>query len=310
MPQKRKIWFKGQIMPAEDAQISVLSPTAQFGLNVFEGIRGYWNAESEDVFLFRLDDHLDRLFASCRLIGLDCPYAPDEIRQAIIQVIHENDYRADLAVRATLFVDGEGTWHSSTPVEMFVAPIAKPRRDVTNDAGLRACVSTWRRIDDLSMPPRVKAGANYINGRYAHLEAKAAGYDLPILLDGEGKVSEGAGSCVMLVRDGVLITPPTSGSILESITRDTLLQLVQATDMPTEVRIVDRSELYLADEIFLCGSAAELTPITGIDRFMVGDGRMGPVTRALLAAYLDIADGTDPAHPEWRRGVWQAESDT
>ncbi len=307
MPQKRKIWFKGQIMPAEDAQISVLSPTAQFGLNVFEGIRGYWNAESEDVFLFRLDDHLDRLFASCRLIGLDCPYSVDEIKQAIVQVIQENAYRADLAVRATLFVDGEGTWHSSTPVEMFVAPITKPRRDATNASGLRACVSTWRRIDDLSMPPRVKAGANYINGRYAHLEAKAAGYDLPILLDGDGKVSEGAGSCVMLVRDGVLITPPTSGSILESITRDTLLKLIQATDLPTEVRVVDRSELYLADEIFLCGSAAELTPITGIDRFMVGDGRMGPVTLALLGAYLDIADGVDAARPEWRTGVWQTE---
>ncbi len=309
MPQDRKIWFKEQIVQADAAQISVLSPTAQFGLNVFEGIRGYWNADHGDIFLFRLDDHLDRLFASCRLIGLDCPYTPDQIKQAITQVIQANQYRTDVAVRATLFVDGEGTWHSSNPVEMFVAPISKPRRNVGDEEGARACVSTWQRIDDLSMPPRVKAGANYINGRYAHLEAKAAGYDLPILLDRAGKVSEGAGSCVMLLRNGVLVTPPTSGSILESITRDTLLQLAEATGLPTQVRIVDRSELYLADEIFLCGSAAELTPITRIDRFTVGDGNIGPLTRDLLGAYLDIADGTNPAHPTWRTGVWLPEDD-
>jgi len=304
-PQDRLIWFKGALMPAHEAKVSVLSPTAQFGLNVFEGLRGYWNPDREDIFIFRMQDHLDRLAASCRLIGLASPYDVDQITAAVREVLRANDYREDVAVRATLFVDDEGSWSSSKPVGMFVAPIVKARRDIHDTSGVRACVSTWERIDDRSMPPRVKAGANYINGRYAHLEARAAGYDLPILLDRTGKVSEGAGSCLMMIRDGVLVTPPASASILESITRDTLLAIATDLDIPTEVRVIDRTELYLASEVFLCGSAAEITPLAAIDRYTVGSGQMGPVTLRLLQRYLDVVSGdTDTDHDAWRTPVW------
>lgn len=306
MSQERLIWFKGKILPADQALVPVLSPTAQFGLNVFEGIRGYWNTSTQELNLFRLADHLKRLFASCRLIGITSPYNAEDITSAIIDILQANDYREDTALRVTLFVYGEGSWSSSEPVNMFIAPIARPRRDLHQITCQRAMTSTWERIDDRAFPPRVKAGANYINGRYAHLEALAAGYDLPILLDRQGRLSEGAGSCVMLVRDGVLLTPPTTGSILESITRDTLLQLAQEKKIEAEVRPVDRTELYLADEIFLCGSAAELTPISSLDRYTIGRGKVGPITQCLLQEYLHIADGTNIARASWRFPVWEA----
>lgn len=303
--QERLIWFKGSLMPADEARVPVLSPTSQFGLNVFEGLRGYWNATRKDIFLFRMEDHLKRLESSCRLIGISSPYDAQQITAAVLEVLRANEYREDVAVRATLFVDGEGSWSSSEPVDMFVAPIAKARRDLANMSGARACVSTWERIDDRSFPPRIKAGANYINGRYAHLEAQAAGYDLPVLLDRTGKVSEGAGSCIMMVRDGVLVTPPSASSILESITRDTLLKLAIRMDIPTEVRVIDRTELYLASEVFLCGSAAEITPLSSIDRYTIGAGTMGPVTLRLLTRYLQVVNGNAGAEDEvWCTPVW------
>lgn len=304
--QDRLIWFKGELMPANEAHVPVLSPTAQFGLNVFEGIRGYWSADHEDIFLFRLAEHLKRLSASCRLIGIEPPYDASAITEVIRDVLKANAYHCDLAVRTTLFVDGEGSWSNSAPVGMFVAPIAKARRDVANPGGVRAVVSTYERIDDRAMPPRIKAGAHYINGRYAHLEAHAAGYDLPILLDRAGKVSEGAGSCLMMVRDGVLVTPPSSASILESITRDTLLALAREADVPVEVRVIDRTELFLAEEVFLCGSAAEITPVISIDRYTIGDGTAGLLTRRLLGAYLNAVSG---GRTEWLTPVWNASGD-
>ena len=292
-------------MPARDAVVPVLSPTAQFGLNVFEGIRGYWSEAHGDIMLFRLKDHLDRLFNSCRLIGFDSPYSADQITRAIQGVLKANEYRCDVAVRATLFVGGDdGTWHTCEPVDMFVAPIAKARRDAENDTALRGCTSTWERIDDASLPPRIKVGANYINGRYAQLEARGAGFDLPIMLDRRGKVSEGAGSCLMMVRNGTLVTPPVTASILESITRNTLLTLANEAGIPTEVRDIDRTELYLASEVFLCGSAAELTPLGTLDRFTIGDGKIGPITRDLLRRYLAAATGQDGFERNWLSPVW------
>lgn len=302
--QDRLMWFKGQIMSPDQARVPILSPTAQFGLNVFEGIRGYWSETDQELYLFRLSEHLERLAASCRLIGIRCPYNSDEITVAILDVLRANTYRCDIAVRATVFVDGEGSWSNSEPVDMFVAPIAKPRR-APDDKLARACTATWERIDDRSMPPRIKVGANYINGRYAHLESQANGYDLPILLDRAGKVSEGAGSCLMMVRDGILVTPPGTASILESITRETLLTLASEAAIPTQIRPIDRTELYLASELFLCGSAAEITPLSGLDRFNIG-AQVGPVTADLLARYQAATDGSDATSRNWLTPVWEA----
>lgn len=292
------IWFKNQIVPRDNALVPVLSPTAQFGLNVFEGIRGYKSSHGK-VYLFRLNCHLTRLQQSCKLIGIRCPYSPEFILQALRQVLHANSFDSDLAVRITIFVDGFGSWSSSEPVDMFIAPVPRPRNRLDASSGVTACTSTWRRIDDMSLPPRIKAGANYINSRYAHLEAQSLGNIIPILLNSNGSVAEGAGACLMIVRSGVLITPPSTDSILDSITRDSLLRISLKLSIPHEVRHIDRTELYLADEAFLCGSAAEITPITRVDRFTVGDGAPGKITCLLSQAFFDIADHSNPSFRHW-----------
>ncbi len=297
--RQRLIWLNGEIVPIDQASILITSPTAQFGLNVFEGLRGYKSHDGKDLFLFRLPEHLKRLEMSCRLIGIESPYMSDEIITAIKDVIMANKLFCDLAIRVTLFVGGQGSWSSSSPVGLFIAPIAKSRQNALHQ-GLRAMVSSYERIDDRTMPPRIKVGANYINGRYAQLEATAAGFDVPILLDRTGKVSEGAGSCLMMVRNHVLVTAPTTSSILESITRDTLLTLALELGISTEVRVIDRTELYLADELFLCGSSAEITRLKSIDRYLMPECTTDHISYMLHMAYLHAACG---GTPKWLTSV-------
>lgn len=296
----RNMWFCGSIIPDNQAMISVLSPTAQFGLNVFEGVRCYWNEEGSKLYVFRLEEHLVRLFESCMLIGIIPPYDKDCIREAIKEVCRANSYKCDIALRITIFVSGdEGSWSSSSPTDMFIAPIRRPRNTLTDDSGRAACISTWERITDACFPPRVKAGANYLNGRYAHLEAVRNGYDYPIFLGRNRKVSEGAGACIFMVKKGVLVTPTVTSSILESITRDTLITLAGVLELEVDVREIDRTELYLAEEVFFCGSAAEITPITSIDRIIIGEGKVGWVTKRLSSLYFDIADCSSKNDRHW-----------
>jgi len=296
----RKIWFKGSIVPVEQANISALSPTAQFGLNVFEGIRCYASGDGNgQLFAFRVKEHFGRLLDSCRLLGMISPYNTGDLGDYLIQTIQANGYHEDVSVRLTLFVDGEGSWSSEEPVEMFIAPLTKARINVQAPPALSACISTWERINDNSFPPRVKTGANYMNSRYAHLEAKRNRYDCPIFLGRNGKVTEGAGACLFMVRRGVLTTPSVTSSILESITRCTVIRLAADLGVQVMERDIDRTELYLAEELFLCGTAAELTPITSVDRVHVGCGRPGPITMSLLRRYLEVVSNQDARYSDW-----------
>lgn len=297
------IWIRGCIIRQSQATVNVLSPMAQFGLNVFEGIRCYWNEKQGKLYAFRLKEHLDRLMLSCRLVRLPSPYSPAEIEAFLKATIQANDLQEDTAVRMTIFGDGQGTWNTCEPVSMFIAPMAKSRTRPDKVPALKACISSWERINDNALPPRAKVGANYINGRYAHLQARHDGYDLPIFLGQDGKVSEGAGACLFMVRNGQLITPPTTASVLESITRDTLIILAREAGMAVAERPVDRTELYLADEVFLCGSAAEISPIVSVDGYALGQGQPGPVTVGLLKSYLAVASGENLAYPDWRTVV-------
>ncbi len=296
----RLIWYRGELLPVNDAKIHILSPTAQFGLNVFEGIPCYWNDEAGQLYAFRLDQHYDRLQRSARLLQIDCPYTGEALQAALCDAVRANDYREDISVRQTLFVEGFGSWGSDGPVSMFVAPIPRGKTSAEyNKKGLRCCVTSWRRISDTTLSPRIKCGANYINSRVGQREALRNGYDTCLFLNEAGKVSEGPGSCFFMVTGGRLITPRLTDSVLESITRDTVLRLAAAAGIPVEERTVDRTELYTCDEAFLCGSAMELTPVLEIDRYAVGDGACGPVTDLLHRAYLAAARGKDPAHADW-----------
>ena len=296
----RYIWYKGAIVNVNDAKINILAPTAQFGLNVFEGIPCYWNDDVKQLYAFRLNDHYDRLLRSSKLIQIDCPYTKDELKKALVDVVKANEYDENLSVRQTLFVDGFGSWGSEGPVDMFVAPIPKGKTSAEyNKKGLNCCVTSWRRISDETLSPRIKCGANYINSRVGQREALRNGYDTCIFLNEAGKVSEGPGSCFFIVVNGTLITPLLTDSVLESITRDTIIKLATAKGITVVERTIDRTELYTCDEAFLCGSAMEITPVLSVDKYVVGDGNQGKITELLHKAYLNAAKGKDDNFKEW-----------
>lgn len=302
---QRFIWLGGKVVPLQQATINVLSPTAQFGANVFEGIRCYWNAEEQQLFAFRLEDHYKRLKNSIRLLELEDTYSEEQLKKALVDVVRANEYKEDIAVRQTIFVDGFGSWGSADPVNMFVAPIPKAKTNPEyNKKGLHCCISSWRRIHDTVLSPRIKCGANYINSRMGQREALRNGYDTTIFLNQEGHVSEGPGSCLFMVKNGVLITPQLTDSVLESITRDTLMILAKdVLKIPVEERSIDRTELYVCDEAFLCGSAMELTPIYSVDRHMIGE-EAGEITATLRKLYLDCVSGNVPVSRHWLTPIY------
>lgn len=296
----RFIWYKGEIVNVNDAKINILAPTSQFGLNVFEGIPCYWNDEQKQLYAFRLEDHYDRLLRSARLIQINCPYTKEDLKKALIDVVKANEYDENLSVRQTLFVDGFGSWGSAEPVDMFVAPIPKGRTSSEyNKKGLNCCVTSWRRISDTTLSPRIKCGANYINSRVGQREALRNGYDTCIFLNEFGKIAEGPGSCFFMVKNGELITPQLTDAVLESITRDTVIKLAKDIGIEVNERTIDRTELYTCDEAFLCGSAMEVTPVLAIDKYVVGSGDAGRITTDLHKAYLDAARGKNEKFMSW-----------
>ena len=303
--ENRLIWYKGEVLNVNDAKINILAPTSQFGLNVFEGIPCYWNEEDKQLYAFRLDDHYDRLIRSARLLQLDCKYTKEDMKQALIDVIKENEYDENLSVRQTLFVDGFGSWGSDGPVDMFVAPI--PRGKISseyNKKGLNCCVTSWRRISDTTLSPRIKCGANYINSRVGQREALRNGYDTCIFLNEFGKISEGPGSCFFMINNNKIITPKLTDSVLESITRDTVIQLAKIKGYEVIERSIDRTELYTCDEAFLCGSAMEITPILSVDKYVINNGEMGKITQDLLVTYINAAKGKIKELKDWAYPIY------
>ncbi|MBR4769401.1 MAG: branched-chain amino acid transaminase [Clostridia bacterium] len=293
----RLIWFKGEILNVNDTKINVLAPTSQFGLNVFEGIPCYWNEKEKQLYAFRLDDHYDRLLRSAKLIEIECPYSKEEMKQALIDVVRANEFDENISVRQTLFVDGFGSWRSDGPVDMFVAPIPKGNTSREyNKKGLKCCISSWRRINDNDLSPRIKCGANYINSRAGQREALRNGYDTCIFLNESGTVAEAPGSCFFMVKNGVLITPRLTDSVLESITRDTVIKLADEMGIKVVERTISRTEVYTCDEAFLCGSAMEITPVSSIDKYTFDP----PVlTERIHKAYVDAAQAKNKEHADW-----------
>lgn len=296
----RFIWYKKQILNVSDAKINILAPTAQFGLNVFEGIPCYWNEEEKQLYAFRLEDHYDRLLRSTKLIEIKCPYSKNELEQALVDVVKANEYDENLSVRQTLFVDGFGSWGSDEPVDMFVAPIPRGRTSAEyNKKGLHCCVTSWRRISDTTLSPRIKCGANYINSRVGQREALRNGYDTCLFLNEFGKIAEGPGSCFFMVKDNCIITPQLTDSVLESITRDTVIRIAQELGYKVVERTIDRTEVYTCDEAFLCGSAMEITPVLSVDRYSIGNEEAGEITKRLHLFYLDVVRGKVDTFKKW-----------
>lgn len=294
----------GEIVPWEAARVHMLTPAFKYGACAFEGIRAYRAAAGDEVFLFRLAEHLDRLAFSMKVMRFDAPPDAARMTAATKALIRANGLRADLHVRLLAWVDGDGEQTATGPVGWGIAALPRqPNPKV--ERGVHVGVSSWTRTADNAMPNRLKVTANYNNGRLSGLQGRADGYDNVILLTQAGHVSESPSSCLFLVRDGVPITPDLTSDILESVTRATAIDLLRdEMGLATTQRAIGRTELYAAEEAFLCGSGGEIQPILSIDRLPVGAGTVGPLTRRLQEAYFRLVRGAGDAHRDWLTPVF------
>ena len=298
-------WMNGRVTPWEESRIHVNADALLRGASVFEGIRAYRSAVSDDLLLFRLHDHMRRLFGtSMRFLRMRLPYGPDDPIRGVIDLLQANQVRDDAHVRVVAYFD-EVELGREADAEARAYILAFPRPPSPKlTTGVRVTLSPWRRLSDTAMSPRVKASANYLNSRVAAVDARTKGFDIPVMLNERGKVSEGPGQNVFLVRDGVVITPRTTDSILEGITRATVIALARELELVVEEREVDPTELYIADELFFAGTAMEVQPIVEIDGYEVSDGAMGPLTSRLQAAYFDLVRGRAGGPSGWNTSVY------
>ncbi|HEX7586789.1 MAG TPA: branched-chain amino acid transaminase [Anaerolineae bacterium] len=305
MPDNPKfIWVDGKLTPWNEATVHISQLGTSTVSLVFEGVRAYWNDTTRKLSVFQLDAHMERFAQSIRLIRMKQPIGNAEIRQGVLDIVRANEYAADTYIRPYAFTESATFGGMSSDQARIVLTTQPWPSRLKNGKVSNACVSSWTRITDNVMPPRVKASSNYLNSRLASEEAKRNGYALALILNPNGKVAEAPGACLMVVRKGKIITPSVTSGILESITRETLIQLCRE-ELKLEVieRELDRTELYTASEAFVCGTGAEITPIASIDRFVFGDGSIGPVTQRIESLYHDLVRGIDTRHAEWRTAV-------
>jgi branched-chain amino acid aminotransferase len=298
-------WMNGRVVPWEESRIHVNTDAVLQGASVFEGLRAYRSHDGDDLFLFRVGDHMHRLFGtSMRFLRMRAPFTPQELVQGAIDLLHANEVRDDAHLRVVVYFDDTGFGRElEAATGAFILAFQRPPSPRLT-AGVRTTLSPWRRLSDTAMSPRVKASANYLNGRVAGVDARVKGFDSPIMLNDRGKVSEGPGQNVFLVRDGALITPRITDGILEGITRATVIRLALDAGLRLEEREVDPTELYVAEELFFAGTAWEVTPVVEIDGYRVGEGAMGPVTSRLQQAYFDVVRGRAPAPDGWLTSVY------
>jgi branched-chain amino acid aminotransferase len=292
-PAPTYAWMNGKVIPWAACVLHGRTAGAFMGSNVFEGVRAYWSAAHEELFVFRHEAHLERLARSLKTMRLEVPYTVRQIGQGALDLLRANAFREDVHfIPVAYFGMGAHHFNALGPTVdngVYITAVPWPQPAALWN-GVSACVASWRRISDDTVPPRLKAGANYQNSRLAQTEARVDGYDTAILLNARGTVAEGPGACLMMVRDGRLVTPPVTAGILESITRTTLMELAERElGLPVLEREIDRTELYVADEVFMCGSGLEVLPITSVDRIPVGDGGRGPVTKRIQDVYFAVS---------------------
>lgn len=294
-------FFQKQFMPLDKAKIGILTHAFHYGTACFEGIRGNWDSEHERFCLFRISDHYKRMFNGCRLLKINLSYSIDELCQLTIETTERSNYHEDVYIRPMAYKSSEALGvrlHDLEDDFLIIVTTLPAYLDIQN--GVRCGVSSWRRVDDTMIPPRGKICGTYVNGALAKTEALENGYDEAILLSHDGHVSEGSGENIFLVSDGKLVTPPSSDNILVGITRDTVMKLAKnELGVDTIERTVDRSELYLAEECFLTGTAAHITPIIEIDHRMIGTGKIGKITAELQKLFSQVILGRNPRYAEW-----------
>lgn len=304
------LWLSGDFKPWNEATVHITAMMWSSISAVFEGIRGYWNEEQQQLHIFRLDEHIDRLFTSMKLMRMTPEISRTEIKTAVLELLKRNDLREDGYISPfAFFGSGIAGYQAANAMAPEILVTTRPVASfLGTDKTTRCCISTWQRISDNVMPPRAKCIANYQNSRLVATEAALNGYDDGIILNQDGKVSEGGYACIFIVRNGIASTPPISAGILESITRESCITLFRE-QLGVEVveRSVDRTELYVADEAFLCGTFAEIKPIVSVDQYDVGNAKIGPLTGRLQELFEATVRGKNGLYPDWRSSVSFAE---
>jgi len=305
IPETGIAYLAGGFVAFADAKVSIATHALQYGTGVFEGIRGYWNASQEELYVFRLREHFERMANSCRIVRIELPGDPDELTAIVIELLKRNAFRSDVYVRPLAYKAGRVVKVALHGIRDGFGIYAFPMGGYLSTGGVVAHTTSWRRISDDAIPARAKISGAYINTALAVDEAGEHGAEEAIFLTASGHVSEGGGSNLYMVRDTTLITPPVTDDILEGITRQTIISIARELGYPVAERSIDRTELFIADEIFFCGTGAQVAPCVKVDGRPVGTGAIGPIATAIGDRYFAIARGDDAAHPEWRTPVYR-----
>jgi branched-chain amino acid aminotransferase len=295
-------FFRGQIVPISDAKVSVMTHALHYGTAVFEGVRGNWNEEQGKLYVFRMREHYERLIQGCRMMMLNIPYSVDDLCRITVELLQSCGYKQDVYIRPLAYKSQElvanlKLQEISSDFTLMVVPFGSY---IDAEGAINCCTSSWRRVDDTIIPPRVKISGHYVNSILAKTEATLAGFDEAIMLNQDGNVSEGSGENLFMVTKGVISMPLVAANNLTGITRDSAITLARK-ELGIEVveRDIRRSELYLADEVFLTGTAAHVTPVGSLDSRPIGSGEIGPVTKKISDKYLQVIRGNDPDYISW-----------
>lgn len=294
-------YFEGKYVPTEDAKVSILTHAFNYGTGLFEGIRGYYSKDEDDILIFRLQEHVDRFLRNCNLLFMDLPETREDLEGICIELVKRSGFREDVYIRPVAYKSELSLGPKVKGIaSSFCCWVIKLGDYIEINAGLDVAVSSWRRLSDNAIPSRAKTTGSYINSALARSEADLAGFDEAIVLREDGTVSEGSAMNIFLVLDGKLITPPQTADILIGITRNTVMELAQK-ELGLEVieRPVARTELYVCDEIFFTGTGAQVAPVRSVDRRLVGRGEPGPISLKLQALYFDVVQGKNDKYRHW-----------
>ena len=303
LPLSKYVWFDGKFVKLDKANVPITTHAIHYGTSVFEGIRAYWNGKN--LYVFRLDEHIKRFRRSGQFYNISLNFSDKIISDAIIEICKKNKIKKSCYIRPFYFVGDYGiNLHVTEKAPTNVAIFTFPFGNLFDKNGITAGVVSWRKFSDMSTPPQAKMGGNYLNSIIATQEAKRNGFDEAILLDHNGNVSEAPGENIFIVREGQLITPPLSSSALNGITRDAVIKIARNLNIDVIQTEIARSELTISDEIFLTGTAAEITPIISIDSKKIGDGKPGNITKKMMDEYTGIVMNKNREYPHWLTAVY------
>ena len=305
-------YFNGKIVPYTEARVGVLTHALNYGTAAFAGIRAYWNDDEQQLFIFRPIDHYRRFLNSGKLLCMEFDHSPDSLTQVTLELLRKDGHHCDVYIRPLAYKADEIIGVKLHDLHDEVTIVAIPfERYVANDTDAHVTVSSWRRVDDNVIPARGKISGAYANSAFIKTDALRSGFDEALVLTQEGHISEGSAMNVFMVRDGILITPPTTENILEGITRRTVMELAsQELGLTIVERPIDRTEVYLCDEIFLTGTAAQVTAVTRVDHRPVGTGVMGPITTSLRQIFDDVVRARLPKYRHWNTPVFVEETES